>query len=109
MRSSCPRLGCVPTIIIRPSASSWEFVTTIDYEWSVIRGRRPYRWTIAVRNDNVWFRSSLSYRFSVVDILGYSLGHSLGRDTQHFRFGLYDPIQLSGISFSQSFSYALSP
>ncbi|KAH9984320.1 hypothetical protein BJV74DRAFT_848439 [Russula compacta] len=24
----------------------WEFVTTLDYEWDVIRGRRPYRWTI---------------------------------------------------------------
>jgi len=26
----------------------WEFVTTLDYEWSVIRGSRPYRWTIWV-------------------------------------------------------------
>ncbi|KAH9985890.1 hypothetical protein BJV74DRAFT_929491 [Russula compacta] len=24
----------------------WEFITTLDYEWSVIRGRFPYRWTI---------------------------------------------------------------
>jgi len=24
----------------------WEVVTTLDYEWSVIRGGRPYRWTI---------------------------------------------------------------
>jgi len=28
----------------------WEFVTTLDYEWSVIRGRRPYRWTIWVHS-----------------------------------------------------------
>jgi hypothetical protein len=26
----------------------WEFVTTLDYEWSVIRGHRPYRWIIWV-------------------------------------------------------------
>ncbi|KAH9958768.1 hypothetical protein BC827DRAFT_1269363 [Russula dissimulans] len=26
----------------------WEFFTTLDYEWSVIRGSRPYRWTIWV-------------------------------------------------------------
>ncbi|KAH9984326.1 hypothetical protein BJV74DRAFT_797194 [Russula compacta] len=26
----------------------WEFVTTLDYEWSVIRGHRPYRWSIWV-------------------------------------------------------------
>ncbi|KAH9954859.1 hypothetical protein BC827DRAFT_923099 [Russula dissimulans] len=24
----------------------WEFITNLDYEWSVIRGHRPYRWTI---------------------------------------------------------------
>ncbi|KAH9962345.1 hypothetical protein BC827DRAFT_1197781 [Russula dissimulans] len=24
----------------------WEFFTHLDYEWSVIRGHRPYRWTI---------------------------------------------------------------
>jgi hypothetical protein len=30
---------------------SWEYVTTFDYEWSVIRGHRPYRWTIWVRGD----------------------------------------------------------
>jgi len=26
----------------------WEFFTTLDYEWGVIRGHRPYRWTIWV-------------------------------------------------------------
>jgi len=24
----------------------WEFLTTLDYEWNVIQGRRHYRWTI---------------------------------------------------------------
>jgi len=24
----------------------WEFFTTLDYEWNIIRGHRPYRWTI---------------------------------------------------------------
>ncbi|KAH9983584.1 hypothetical protein BJV77DRAFT_286076 [Russula vinacea] len=24
----------------------WEFVTTLDFEWSIIQGRRRYRWTI---------------------------------------------------------------
>ena len=31
--------------------SSWEFVTTLHFEWSIIRGYR-YRWTIWVCNDN---------------------------------------------------------
>ena len=30
---------------------SWEFFTTLDYEWRIIRGNLPYRWTIWVRND----------------------------------------------------------
>jgi len=30
---------------------SWEFVTTLDYEWNVIQGRRPYRWTYGSVTD----------------------------------------------------------
>jgi hypothetical protein len=33
-----------------PSFLRWEFFSSLDYEWSVIRGRRPYRWTIWVGN-----------------------------------------------------------
>ncbi len=33
---------------------SWEFVTTLDYEWMVIRRHRPYRWTIWVRDDRLF-------------------------------------------------------
>jgi hypothetical protein len=33
--------------------SSWEFVTTLDYEWSVIRRHRPFRWTIWVRINSL--------------------------------------------------------
>ena len=44
---------CAPTVYhtasYTPSAFRWEFVTTLDYEWNVIRGRQPYRWTIWVR------------------------------------------------------------
>ena len=35
---------------------SWEFFTTLDYEWNVIRGRLPYRWTI-------WVRSGVPFLF----------------------------------------------
>ncbi len=28
---------------------SWEFVTTLDFEWSVIRRHRPFGWSIWVR------------------------------------------------------------
>lgn len=33
------------------SLSSWEYFTTLDYEWMVIRRRLPYRRTIWVRSD----------------------------------------------------------
>lgn len=31
------------------STCSWEFFTTLDYEWMVFRGHIRYRWTIWVR------------------------------------------------------------
>lgn len=37
---------------------SWEFFTNLDYEFSVIRGRRPYRWTIWVRSSGRCFPAS---------------------------------------------------
>jgi len=37
--------------IIRRFISSWEFVTTLDYEWSVFRRNRPFRWTICVSSN----------------------------------------------------------
>jgi hypothetical protein len=44
----------------RPSASSWEFFITLDYEWGVIRGRhRPYHWTIWVRG-HLFLRGSVT-------------------------------------------------
>jgi hypothetical protein len=30
---------------------SWEYITNLDYEWSIIRGRRTYNWTIWVCSD----------------------------------------------------------
>jgi len=41
-------LACCTT---ESSRSSWEYFTTLDYEWRVIRRHLPYRWTIWVRND----------------------------------------------------------
>ena len=37
---------------------SWEFLITLDYEWSVIRGHRPYRWTIWVGHYLFWFHDT---------------------------------------------------
>ena len=44
-----------------PCVFSWEFFTTLDYEWSIIQGRRPYRWTI-------WVRSTASLFFPPTDL-----------------------------------------
>jgi hypothetical protein len=48
----------------RTSVLSWDFFTTLDYEWDVIRGRRPYRWTI-------WVCGLLS---------GFVIAHSMMKD-----------------------------
>lgn len=37
--------------LTQSSPSSWEYFTTLEYEWKIIRRRLPYRWTIWVRND----------------------------------------------------------
>src|SRR5260370_28403373 len=49
---------------------SWEIVTTLDYEWSVIRGRRPYRWTIWVCNHSPFSVSSATFRCATDSFLG---------------------------------------
>src|SRR5712691_9397461 len=54
-------VGLLCPVDLQPScrltlAPSWEFFTTLDYEFNVIRGRRPYRWTIWVRNCSPFLR-----------------------------------------------------
>jgi hypothetical protein len=41
--STCPAALDSMLHLIAHFTSSWEFLTTLDYEWDVIRGRRPYR------------------------------------------------------------------
>ncbi|KAF8491210.1 hypothetical protein F5888DRAFT_1075666 [Russula emetica] len=45
MASTC---GCDPLCRLPALTSTprWEYLTTLDFELDVIRGRRPYRWTI---------------------------------------------------------------
>ena len=37
------------------STPSWEFMTTLGYEWNIIHQRLQYRWTIWVRNHSPFF------------------------------------------------------
>ncbi|KAF8487453.1 hypothetical protein DFH94DRAFT_27877 [Russula ochroleuca] len=32
----------------------WEFVSNLDYEWDVIRGHRPHKWTIWIYSASRW-------------------------------------------------------
>jgi hypothetical protein len=41
----------LPNIWSLNPTGSWEFITTFEYEWNVIRGHHPYRWTIWVRDN----------------------------------------------------------
>lgn len=85
-----PHNTACPTITTRLSTSSWEFFTTLDYEWSIIRGHRPYRWTIVVRIET-HFPSSFvarlwAYLSLLVDLFCYTPGRSHRRDTFPGRF-----------------------
>jgi len=61
----------------------WEFFTTLDYEWSVIRGHRPYRWTIWI-----YSLTRLATLLSIVTFLIYlNFPHACQvSDTIHFTF-----------------------
>lgn len=67
---------------------SWEFFINLDYEWSVIRGRRPYRWTIWVCNDMRYYLVSLPKSDPGTDlhlllaILPYACGSPVGNDLE---------------------------
>jgi len=49
------RSASPPSLPRLNSIFSWEFFTTLDYEWSVIRRHRPYRWTIWVCTETQCF------------------------------------------------------
>jgi hypothetical protein len=53
----CPPVALSPTF-----TSRWEFFTTLDYEFNIVRGRRPYRWTLWVRNGGRIFGAHLPSR-----------------------------------------------
>ena len=78
---------------------SWEFVTTLDYEWSIIRRRRPYQWTIWV-SSNVYFGLCHSTQVTVLipslAVLPYTCGHAFSRHTPHYNSRRYNTIQLPG-------------
>ena len=65
-------------------AYSWEFVTTLEFEWDVVRGRLQYRWTFWVRN-NILFSSLSESQADVlvqhsVDLLTCTSGRPFGRN-----------------------------
>ncbi|KAI0052431.1 hypothetical protein FA95DRAFT_1601803 [Auriscalpium vulgare] len=51
----------------------WEYVTTLNYEWEVITGKRPYRWTIWIYSI-----SRLSALWTVIlNLIGFNLTHEI--------------------------------
>lgn len=68
-------------------SKSWEYVTTLDFEWSVVRGRRPFRWSIIVSaavsaaplSHAIW--GSIPTLPLLLDLLPYTPGNPHFRDT----------------------------
>ena len=73
-------------LLTQRSAFSWEFFTTLDYEWSVIRGHRPYRWSIWVcgARHSSWIslpaQKPQTGAPSLLDLLRYTCRHSRSCD-----------------------------
>jgi hypothetical protein len=78
----------------------WQFFTTLDYEWDVIRGHRPYRWTIWVCRFFSEFRHSPTRtrnRESAIGLLPCARDHTFGHNSQHYQFEYYGRNKLSGV------------
>jgi len=43
----------------------WEIVTTLSFEWDVLRGKRPYRWTIWVSSFKLWHITTTSTKVAI--------------------------------------------
>ena len=41
---------CLIFLTSRDNSSRWEYLTTLQFEWQIITGKRKYRWTILVRS-----------------------------------------------------------
>ena len=79
----CVRVLCcidLPLLCTSIPTSSWEYVTTLDFELDIIRGRRSYQWTIWVCSGRRFFACRyLSFEIraeSVLDLLACALGPS---------------------------------
>jgi hypothetical protein len=81
------------------SLSSWEFFTTLDYEWRVIRGDLPHRWTIWVRIDRSFTLVHLPCcalgLICLVDLLRRACIRSRKLDSMPCQYGHCDPNRLS--------------
>ena len=100
MVSTCESLPFPACNETQLSTCSWEFFTTLHYEWMVFRGHIRYRWTIWVRDDQQFVVMS-SYTqdwfvFSILDLLHLTRGWSYGRDTYLYWLECYGSDELSG-------------
>ena len=68
------------------SVPSWEYFTALDYEFDIIRGRRPHRWTTWVRNRRRLFGDLTSHTGpwtdpNWLDLLPHTRRHPNGCNT----------------------------
>ena len=73
-------------------------MTTLDYEWSIIRRRRPYQWTIWV-SSNAYFGLCHPAQFVLIPssaVLPYTCDHPFSYHTSHYSSRRYNTIQLPG-------------
>ena len=74
---------------------SWEFVTNLDYEWSVIRGHHPFRWTTCVSINALFLLSvgsDAELLSRLADLYHYAHIHSCRHNTYPGGYGRYSSI-----------------
>ena len=59
----------------RLRTTSWEFVSTFDYEWQFYRRRMPFKWTILVRPQIAQAPTCTIEKHSLVNCLIHTVVH----------------------------------
>ncbi|KAH9031889.1 hypothetical protein EDB85DRAFT_1300571 [Lactarius pseudohatsudake] len=71
MAFSCARQPLSPSLAENRNPFSWDFFTTLDFEWDYITGRRKFRWTL------------LLYSLSRLGALGTTICNLVGYNVTH--------------------------
>lgn len=65
----CVSTCCILSVSLTTPCHRWEFFTTLDFEWEVFTGKRPWRWSFVV----YLAARLLGLMATVGDLVGFNL------------------------------------